>query len=261
MNAVSALLFTVLVHIAGADIDVAREAHVAVRRNAAIESRWDLVDAGAGVYRFVGERTTLVVERIRGSELAYAVVHFSDARMPGGISESPVADRTVLSIGAISMLNAAASLSVEDPAGDQQFTLDTASIALGWTAGVEHAAAQADDAQADDAGAAEETSAEQQPNGALPEDAGAVPERDTTPTDPTAGRPAEDSPTDQESAPAQTAPTGEIDVGRAAGTGAEQSVTTQEVAPGPRIVVTVDLGGWSAADPENGYVVTLAIAR
>ncbi|MCG8480097.1 MAG: hypothetical protein MI724_13445 [Spirochaetales bacterium] len=91
MSGVSVLMLVLLVHVAGVELDSAREAVIDRFAAGTPAGRWELTEGDDGHYQFAGAGELVRIERLEHPDLTYAVVYGRDAT-------------DLLGVGAVSLL-------------------------------------------------------------------------------------------------------------------------------------------------------------
>ena len=90
MNAATAVLLSLLVQVGGVDLDRASSAEVAWFRDGELVTQWRLAWYDDGAYRWSGADDMVIVERLRGTDLTYAVVRTDETTPRGAVQEMGV---------------------------------------------------------------------------------------------------------------------------------------------------------------------------
>lgn len=102
MNAATAILLSVLVHLGGVGLDTTREASLQWYQNAQLQGQWELEVTRSGVYRFVSDEGLIIVERLREADMIYALQHYETVGGQEGNATGPV-PRVLRSLGTVSL--------------------------------------------------------------------------------------------------------------------------------------------------------------
>jgi hypothetical protein len=131
INAGTAVLLALLMHLGGVDVDRATEARLISYRDSVPVAEWSLTSGAAGVYRFTGtgDAGALVVERLRGAGVVYTVLQYEQQTDPSPPSDTPELRRPI-AIGTVSLDGVAASLRRSRPGAT--FSPDREGIAIAW---------------------------------------------------------------------------------------------------------------------------------
>jgi hypothetical protein len=131
INAGTAVLLALLMHLGGVDIDEARDARLISYRDSIPTAEWRLTAHDTGTYRFVGEEGAgvLIVERLRGAGVVYTVLQYEQRGHAPSAADPPELRRPV-AIGTVSLDGVAAGL--RRPRPGVTFSPDREDIAVAW---------------------------------------------------------------------------------------------------------------------------------
>ncbi|MFW5695839.1 MAG: hypothetical protein ACOCYB_11765 [Alkalispirochaeta sp.] len=144
MNAVTALLLSLLVHLGGVELDTTRDAALQWYERSQLSGQWELEAARSGAYRFVSDEDLVIVERLREAPLTYTVLYYEGVDRASGGGTAPI-PRTLRSLGTVNLQPQAQNLRAPRSSRGE-VTVNLPDIAVAWT---ERAASETDDS-ADD---------------------------------------------------------------------------------------------------------------
>ncbi|MEX2442154.1 MAG: hypothetical protein WD492_01015 [Alkalispirochaeta sp.] len=130
MNAATAILLAVLVHLGGVEVDTTREATLHWYRDSELTGQWELEASRAGAYRFVSDEGLVIVERLREADMTYAVQHYETTQRHEGETTAPI-PRTLHALGAVALQPQAQNL-IPPRSSRGRVSLDAARIPVAW---------------------------------------------------------------------------------------------------------------------------------
>jgi len=164
MNAVSALLLAILVHLGGVELDTTRDASLQWFQNSELTGQWELEASRSGVYRFVSDEGLVMVERLREAQLSYAVLHYETVSAAGETT-APV-PRRLRALGAVSLQPQAQNLRAPRSSRGE-ITVQIADLPVAWSAGPGSAAGDSEPPREDDSSDSSQTAVETGPDGTI----------------------------------------------------------------------------------------------
>jgi hypothetical protein len=129
MNAVTAILLSVLVHLGGVELDTTRGASLQWFRDSELTGQWELEAVRAGAYRFVSEDGLVVLERLREANMIYSVHQYETMDPSSGDAIGPI-PRALLSLGTVSLQQQAQNL--RTPSSGNRLAVDPSRVPVAW---------------------------------------------------------------------------------------------------------------------------------
>lgn len=102
MNAATAILLSVLVHLGGVGLDTTRDAALQWYRDAELQGQWELEATRSGVYRFASDGSLVIVERLREAEMVYAIQQYETVEAREETLTGPI-PRALRALGTVSL--------------------------------------------------------------------------------------------------------------------------------------------------------------
>jgi hypothetical protein len=129
MNAVTAILLSVLVHLGGVELDTTRGASLQWFRDSELTGQWELEAVRAGAYRFVSDEGLVVLERLREANMIYSVHQYETMAPTSGDATGPI-PRALQSLGTVSLQQQAQNL--RTPSSGNRLTVDPSRVPVAW---------------------------------------------------------------------------------------------------------------------------------
>ncbi len=164
MNAVSALLLAVLVHLGGVELDTTRDASLQLFRSSELTGQWELEVSRSGVYRFVSDEGLVIVEGLREASLTYAVLHYETVS-DSGETTAPV-PRRLQSLGTMNLQPQAQNLRAPQSSRGE-VTLQIADLPVAWSGASTSADTEAEPSPDDTSSSPSDSSPESGPDGTI----------------------------------------------------------------------------------------------
>lgn len=168
MNAATAVLLSVLVHLGGVDLDTTREASLQWYQDTQLQGQWELEVSRSGVYRFVSDEGLIIAERLREASMVYALQHYETVVEREGATTGPV-PRVLRSLGTVSLQPQAQNLRAPRASrGSRTIVVDQVPVA--WSSVAAGTRENGDNPEMSGSEAAGEESGEESDEGAASRD-------------------------------------------------------------------------------------------